>query len=171
MNRIASALAALCTVGLLITGCTTVPPAPLSRDAALVSGRFGLKASFLPEASQGRFEWRSAQQADHEVWILDPWGQLQGVFRRSASASGPWAGWSLSDARGRSILPETQAASATAKAISPEGLQALAEMLDSLGERFRQDRGSPEAASPRPFTLRGVRAGHWIELRIAPDAH
>lgn len=168
---------ALLLVTLLLSGCAT---RQVSDDAVdmgerggpTVSGRFGLKASFLPEPAQGRFEWRWRGHQDHEVLVQDPWGQVQGIFRRSSAAPGPWAGWSLTDGRGRRLLPESRSNWPEASQMTPEALTALAEMLDTLGERLRP---GPDGAATSPdptaaFSLRQAQADHWIELRVVRDA-
>jgi len=167
---------ALTSALLLLSGCATPP---VSHDAVglegkggpTVSGRFGLKASFLPEPAQGRFEWGWRGDQDHEVLVQDPWGQVHGIFRRSSVAPGPWAGWSLTDSRGRRLSPESRGNWQEASALTPEALTALAEMLDTLGKRLRP---GPDGAASDPdptaaFSLRQAQAGHWIELRVVRD--
>ena len=162
---------------LLLSGCAT---APVSDDAVhlegksgpAVSGRFGLRASFLAEPTQGRFEWRWRGEQDHEVLVQDPWGQVHGIFRRSSAAPGPWAGWSLTDGRGRRLAPESRGNWQEASALTPEALTALAEMLDTLGERLRPrlDGAASDSDPTTAFSLRQAQAGHWIELRVVRDA-
>jgi hypothetical protein len=149
-------------------------PEPVRLEHELASGRFGLRASFLPDPGQGRFEWRidsrKAQTAAsrQEVWIQDPWGQLQGVFSWLPNRQGPWAGWWLTDPRGRPILPEQQASSGREPGISPQALQALAELLHSLRERLESAAMTPTEGRTT-FTLRQAAGADWVELRIALD--
>jgi hypothetical protein len=169
--------AALLSATLVLSGCATPP---VSGDAVgmggsggpTVLGRFGLKASFLPEPAQGRFEWRWRGDQDHEVLVQDPWGQVYGIFRRSSVTPGPWAGWSLTDGRGKQLVPESRGNWQEASPLTPEALTALAEMLDTLGERLRPG-PTGAATDPDPtvaFSLRQAQADHWIELRVVRDA-
>lgn len=166
----------------LAVGCTTVAVAPVPPTYELGSGRFALRGSFLPEPSQGRFEWRVDAESQRnaqtslyqEVVIQDPWGQVQGVFSWQSDRPGPWAGWALADPRGRSLLPEQiPAASSQGEAQSiqnPQALQALAELLHAARTRLDRDRAAPRnPQQPRAFTLRQAAGNDWVELRIVLD--
>lgn len=189
MNRLASACTTLrvsirarlgivlLSATLLLSGCATPPVSEQSirieeNSPPTVSGRFGLKASFLAEPAQGRFEWRWRGDQDHEVLVQDPWGQVQGVFRRSSAVPGPWAGWSFTDGRGRELAPDADRNGRNAAPFGPETLTALAEMLDTLGQRLRPDTNGVPRDSTDPiaaFHLRRAQSGHWIELRVVRD--
>nr|UOZ97205.1 hypothetical protein NCPCFENI_01120 [Cupriavidus sp.] len=184
----------------IAAGCTTMAIVPAPPTAELGSGRFALRGSFLPEPSQGRFEWRtdamdrgsSGLSGYQEVLIQDPWGQAQGIFSWRPDQPGPWAGWSLTDPRGRPVPPEqfpAQTAAGPTQPSSPyesvqsvtsstapppslltvQGLQALAELLHGLRERLEK-----EAAQPREgrqaFSLRQTVGSDWVELRIVLDS-
>lgn len=174
------ALAAL--FSFLAAGCATVAMAPVPLTSELGSGRFALRGSFLPEPSQGRFEWRvdadgqrNAQPSQYqEVVIQDPWGQMQGVFSWRPDRPGPWAGWALADPRGRPLLPEqfptTSSPSGAQSVQSPQALQALAELLHAARIRLDGDRAAPrDDGQPRTFTLRQAAGKDWVELRIVLD--
>jgi hypothetical protein len=166
----------------LAVGCATVAVAPSPPTSELGSGRFALRGSFLPEPSQGRFEWRvdtesrrNAQTSLYqEVVIQDPWGQVQGVFSWRSDRPGPWAGWALTDPRGRSLLPEQfPAANSLGEGQSiqnPQALQALAELLHAARARLDRDRAAPmDYDQTRAFTLRQAAGKDWVELRIVLD--
>jgi hypothetical protein len=174
------ALAAL--LSLLAVGCATVAVVPSPPTSELGSGRFALRGSFLPEPSQGRFEWRvdvdsqrNAQPSQYqEVVIEDPWGQIQGVFSWRPDRPGPWAGWTLTDPRGKPLLPEhfpaTNSLGGTASVQNPQALQALAELLHAARMRLDSDKAAPrDDGQPRSFTLRQAAGKDWVELRIVLD--
>ncbi|MFZ9812447.1 MAG: hypothetical protein ACO3DD_05120 [Burkholderiaceae bacterium] len=182
----------------MAAGCATtaIPPAPPT--AELGSGRFALRGSFLPEPSQGRFEWRtdalgrgsSGLSGYQEVLIQDPWGQAQGVFSWRPDQPGPWAGWSLTDPRGRPVLPEQFPAKPSTglsgpsesaqtspnptttttptSLLSTQGLQALAELLHQLQARLQKESALPSEGR-QAFTLRQTVGSDWVELRIVLD--
>lgn len=184
---------------LMAAGCATTATAPAPPTAELGSGRFALRGSFLPEPSQGRFEWRidamgrdsSGLSGYQEVLIQDPWGQAQGVFSWRPDQPGPWAGWSLTDPRGRPVLPEQFPAKPTTglsgpgesaqtssnpttpttptSLLSTQGLQALAELLHGLQARLQKESALP-SESRRAFTLRQTVGSDWVELRIVLDS-
>lgn len=185
---------------LMAAGCATTAIAPPPPTTELASGRFALRGSFLPEPSQGRFEWRtdalgrgsSEFSGYQEVLIQDPWGQSQGIFSWRPSRPGPWAGWSLTDPRGRPVLPEqfpahtaagptqpsspdesvqaaTSATTPPSSLLNAAGLQALAELLQVLRARLEKEAALP-GDGRQPFTLRQTVGDDWVELRIALDS-
>lgn len=168
----------------VVAGCATqAPVTDTAPGQELASGRFALRASFLGEASQGRFEWRVGALGDpasaQQVLIQDPWGQLQGVFSWQPQVAGPWAGWSLRDANGRPLLPRRGALKNTANAanindgqdnsnaaeVTPVALEALAAMLHGLRETLENKRAAPAGA----FTVRHTAGPDWIEIRMVLD--
>jgi hypothetical protein len=182
---------------LTAAGCATTAIPPPPPTAELGSGRFALRGSFLPEPSQGRFEWRtdalgrgsSEFSGYQEVLIQDPWGQAQGIFSWRPDRPGPWAGWSLTDPRGRPVLPEQfpaqtaaapsgsyESVQAAATPTTPPpslltaaGLQVLAELLHGLRARLEKEAALPGEVR-QPFTLRQTVGSDWVELRIALDS-
>lgn len=192
MRSFFSSLIRLALITSVVAGCAT--QAPLTDSAPgqeLATGRFALRASFLGEASQGRFEWRVDALGDpasaQQVLIQDPWGQLQGIFSWQPQATGPWAGWSLRDANGRPLLPRQGGLQNTANAahtngrdnsntaeVTPVALEALAAMLHGLRETLESKRaglGNPANADApaSAFTLRHAAGAEWIEIRMVVD--
>jgi outer membrane biogenesis lipoprotein LolB len=186
-----SAITAVCCFALL-GGCATVPSqqGPLASFQALqeqtlatnhlqFTGRFALKASFLAEPVQGRFDWRQPKSGmgPELLEFQNPWGELQaGLGRVRAAESlnhqagavlGPAptadASWQVFDQKGGPVVAASLDRWASHLGLEAKSLAAFFFLLDELAPELKA------LPNPRPIVKRLHNAEGWMELRLVAD--
>jgi hypothetical protein len=187
-----SGLTAACCLALL-GGCATIPhpQEPLVSFQALheqtlrtehqqFTGRFALKASFLNEPIQGRFDWRQPKTgAGPELLeFQNPWGEMQAGLGRLRSEERPGLAradglassesvaefrWQVFDQKGGPVVANALDRWALNLGLDAQGLSAFFSLLDELAPELKA------LPSPKPIVKRLQAADGWMELRLVTD--
>jgi hypothetical protein len=187
-----SGLTAACVFALL-GGCATIPnqQQPLASFQALheqtlrtehqqFTGRFALRASFLNEPIQGRFDWRQpkAGAGPELLEFQNPWGEMQaglGRLRISGRPDLARAGalaspenmaelrWQVFDQKGGPVVANELDRWALNLGLDAQGLAAFFSLLDELAPELKA------LPSPKPIIKRLQAADGWMELRLVTD--
>jgi hypothetical protein len=179
----------------LVMGCATrpLPEGPLASLQTLqghtlstnhqqVAGRFGLKASFLSEPIQGRFDWRKPRNGigPELLELQNPWGELEaGLGRIRGATDQPTVitvegnrvpepgdrllGWQIFDQRGRPVSEEALDRWAAGLGLDAKNMGAFLQLLHALEPRLTS------LSNPQPVAERINTPGAWIELRLIAD--
>lgn len=154
----------------------------LSTNHQQVAGRFGLKASFLSEPIQGRFDWRKPRNGigPELLELQNPWGELEaGLGRIRGATDQPTVitvegnrvpepgdrllGWQIFDQRGRPVSEEALDRWAAGLGLDAKNMGAFLQLLHALEPRLTS------LSNPQPVAERINTPGAWIELRLIAD--
>ncbi len=178
----------------LLTGCASRPPIEgplaslqtlqghtLSPNHQQLGGRFGLKASFLNEPIQGRFDWRKPRNGvgPELLELQNPWGEVQAGLGRIRGLTGEpsvkpidksltakptdFLGWQVFDHQGRPMGEAFLDRRASSLGLNAKTMAVFFQLLQAL---------EPQLASlpnPKPISKRLSTPEGWIELRLIAD--
>ena len=176
----------------LLGGCATLPSqqGPVASFQALqaqtfasnhlqFTGRFALKASFLNEPVQGRFDWRQPKSGTGPELLefQNPWGELQaGLGRVRAPGSvndqagkrldptaSAHASWQVFDQKGGPVVEAALDRWASHIGLEAKSLAGFFSLLDELAPELQA------LPNPRPIVKRLQNAEGWMELRLVAD--